>query len=541
VDTSTESFVIYCGANIRGLGDNFNLDVVGELLKWNAHESFVVVMTTEDDHRFDDYTIDKVSPITGDSLEMTPYPIVRLPKTSERFAPLLLAAANDVLIDNLGEVVRAKAATIERACSELENMVATMRRERRWTTEKCVHTQEFKRELDNRFNSIREDIVIGRYNAYMPSNLAIMFNLLYMTLRGDINFQDASVLGKKAGIHAFTDYMSGRFEGHRLTVIYQDFIDYARGGFGRHVRVMDPAVAEDLDREKANTINGLCEGYAYHEREAAFNAYSEFAAKGHTGLIIRILPATPTKINSGKTGIVIVTEGRDELKKDIDTILSENGISISPGNTLIETDKNTKLCIVRYIVNRPYAGVMRKMISEKLTALGATPAGTLAGKTVAGLQKRTEQFQLHEVTAVVEGYRVLSAGKSVAEVTLFDWPQGVDTTKLGNPVPNGSSSIIVVTGAKTPVVSQAVDRSLSAHDFSSIETLSFRYDEEREGIEPATISRIVVSHTLDDVRGAGVDEEIRRRLTPPEGAKSGSATAGAANAQGQLMRLLQGI
>jgi len=191
-DTSTEAFAILLTANLRGTGDNYNLDVLSELEKWRAHESFVVIVCTEGDHRFDSFGIAQTD-ATGEVIKKrSAFPVVSVPQTSERFSGFLLGAATDAIIEAIASKMEGRASQIRNARSALVDFV-----DPRTATADMLVKRNFIVTLSDQCGPIVADMLKGMYNAYLPTDLTSRFIGLYTLLTGTMATEDAeSYVGK---------------------------------------------------------------------------------------------------------------------------------------------------------------------------------------------------------------------------------------------------------------------------------------------------------------------------------------------------------
>lgn len=216
VDTSTESYVILNLANVRGLGDTFNLDIISEVLKWQAHESFVTVFAADGDNRFDDLAISRTS-VTGEVIDRSSkYNVIHLPKTSERFSMFLLALGNDLLIRALQDEINKKASEVKDARTAIISELETIKQAQpNLSNDVYVSDPDFQVFIRNCLKKIHLDMTQGLYNAHLPSDFAARFNVFYLVLTGALDLREAA------------GYLGREYTGENMRAsLYVEFITF---------------------------------------------------------------------------------------------------------------------------------------------------------------------------------------------------------------------------------------------------------------------------------------------------------------------------
>ncbi|MFH1791139.1 MAG: hypothetical protein ABH885_04050, partial [Candidatus Omnitrophota bacterium] len=176
-------------------GNTFNLDTMGEVEKWRAHDSFVVVFATEGDNRFVDFDIpDRTFTPEGSESVMRKYDVIHLPKTSERFSPFLLSLGNDMLFEALSSELNRKPNNL--ICLKGDLMAKKTGMESKlsslpeYTPEVIISSEEFRRFFDLSSAPIYSDIRSGMYNSHMTARQAQRFTVLGMILKQEVRALD---------------------------------------------------------------------------------------------------------------------------------------------------------------------------------------------------------------------------------------------------------------------------------------------------------------------------------------------------------------
>lgn len=386
VDTATESFVILDLANVRGLGDTFNLDIPTELEKWRAHESFVAIITTEGDHRFDDFGIAKFS-ATGDVIEpLSRYNIIYVPKTSQRFSPFLLAMANDVLIGRLGEKINDRADEAKGIIKYMYEKREKIEKETRWSVEECVSSAEFRKYLGRRLIRTWNELLNGLHNAHLTSEQAGQLAVLYMILKGDLP-PEAARNYCSGGIKDYTSVEPG----YRYTAVFNDFIKVLEDLEG-YLRVTGPEITEGSRRAafKKKVIQALNIAEAEGEVVVSDDPSQVQVLAVHSFL----------DQPQGKPGIVVVMPDRPGIGAVVLSTIAQHGINAAT------------------ISAQPHEGVFVMRV-----ALDATPdkAQSLVGeikRQLELLQKGITELDLKQRLGIVsetENYYITQDGGKIGK------------------------------------------------------------------------------------------------------------------------------
>ena len=194
VNFSAEPWVLVLAANVHGANDFVQANLKSELEKMAAHTMPLTLVTTEDDHRFDGMTTKL--PDTSGQLHERPIDIIRVPSTTERFAPIFLTQASHLLAYYIAQQMNERGMELNKALND----VIAKRQELEESEVRgadIINNERFSLLAHDRFSDLYQQIRAGIFNTGVRNDSLIEFANLLAFITGDMDLSNtAFYLGK---------------------------------------------------------------------------------------------------------------------------------------------------------------------------------------------------------------------------------------------------------------------------------------------------------------------------------------------------------
>ncbi len=125
IDFSAEPWVIANIANVSGWENTFHSDIESEVTKMLSHNAALTLIVAEDDARFN--SLEQEFLTVEGKREKGPIDIIRIPKTSERFAPVLSTLAMHLLAYHVALALNERANAVMKVHDEILYQTARLR------------------------------------------------------------------------------------------------------------------------------------------------------------------------------------------------------------------------------------------------------------------------------------------------------------------------------------------------------------------------------------------------------------------------------
>lgn len=392
VNYSAEPWVLMLLANLHGVNDFVQTNGEGELDKMLAQALAATVVVEEknadgnDNTRFDGRT-QTVFDVTG-AESTRPVDVIKVPNTTERFAPIFLTMASHLLAYYAAEAINARGRALHNALNAVTAVRAKLLAD--GTNEaRLVRTTAFQAAVRKEFGPILQAIRAGYFNvaAKDPRRL-VEFALLLPYLTGDLDLSTTEFYLGNAMIAA---EVWARFEAVTVTL--------ARGAtrtidaIARQAKYV--TVGAKTGKEQPGNVQALIETFRDHpttklDRQTLLElalAYQRYRAANKPVSVVIPDPAAPF----ARSKVITVADDAVGVRHGIDEALGAKRVSIGSSLTDGFHDGERDVTFVIDTIARPVTAMgtlqVGQTIEERL-AIGAVPNGEHVGPLVMHLVGR---------------------------------------------------------------------------------------------------------------------------------------------------------
>lgn len=328
VNYSAEALVFFLLANLRGKGDFVQTNGEGEFDKMVAQALNVIVIVEEGNNRFD-HKQQQMYSVTGE-IASRPVDVIKVPKTTERFAPIFLAMASHLLAYYSAEAINARGRQLLSALNAVTAVRAGLVLHGT-TASRMLQNSKFQMAARNEFGPILQAIQAGEYNvlAKDPRRL-VEFARLLPYLTGELDLSTTEFfLGRPMTAEQVWAY----FEGVAIAL--------GRGGMRTIDAIARQAkyvtVGAKTETERPGNVQRLVEAFQDHDTtkldrhtlvELA-HAYQAYRANSRAVCVAIPDPASPFT----RTRLITVGDDVPGMRHGVDDALNARSVNIQSSVT----------------------------------------------------------------------------------------------------------------------------------------------------------------------------------------------------------------